>query len=119
MSTFPLLKTGAVMQYPAVSVQQYGTDLIVFLDGTEQRSRKLSGPARRWVLDLTMLDESEVRNLEEFFLSQAGSYGSFSFIDPWSGTVYTNCSFADDTLPMSFEAQDRAKMRLTVVENRQ
>ena len=119
MSTLPLLKTGAVMQYPANCVQQYGTDLVVFLDGTEQRSRKLPGPATRWVIDLSMLDENEARNLEEFFLSQSGSYGSFSFTDPWSGTAYADCSFAEDTLSLSFEAQDRAKLRLTVVANRQ
>jgi hypothetical protein len=118
MSTFPLLKTGAVMQYPASRIQQFGTDLVVFLEGTEQRSRKLPGPAMRWVIDLSMLDEGEVRNLEEFFLSQSGSYGNFSFTDPWRGTTFTNCSFAEDTAAMSFEAQDRAKLRLTIVENR-
>lgn len=119
MSTFPLLKTGAVMQYPASSVQQYGIDLVVFLDGTEQRSRKLPGPLKRWVIDLSMLDEGEARGLEEFFLSQSGSYGSFTFTDPWSGTVYSDCSFAEDTLSMTFEAEDRVRLQLTVVENRQ
>ena len=118
MSTFPLLKTGAVMQYPAIRIQQYGTDLVVFLDGTEQRSRKLPGTANRWVIDLSLLDENEARSLEEFYLSQSGSYGSFSFTDPWSGTAYTDCSFAEDTLSMSLEAQDRVRLRLTVVENR-
>ena len=118
MSTFPLLKTGAVMQYPARRVDQYGTDVVVFLDGREQRCRKLAAPIRHWVVELTMLDESEVRSLEEFLISNRGSYGDFSFTDPWSGTAYTDCSFAEDTLQMSFEAQDRAKLRLTVVENR-
>jgi Conserved hypothetical protein 2217 (DUF2460) len=119
MSTFPLLKTGAVTQYPASVIQQYGTDLVVFLDGTEQRSRRLPGPAKRWAIDLSQLDDDEMRRVEEFFLSQAGSYGSFSFTDPWSGTASGDCSFAEDTLVMSFEAQDRGKLRLTVVENRQ
>ena len=118
MSTLPVLKTGAVMQYPASRVQQYATDLVVFLDGTEQRSRKLPGPAKRWVIDLSMLDENEARSLEEFFRSQSGGYGSFSFTDPWNGTAYTDCSFAEDTMSMSFEAQDRVRIRLTVVENR-
>ena len=119
MSTFPLLKTGAVTQYPASVVQSYGTDLVVFLDGTEQRSRRLPGPGRRWAIDLSLLDDDEVRRVEEFFLSQLGSFGSFTFTDPWSGTAYTDCSLADDVLTVNFEAQDRAKLRLTVVENRQ
>ena len=119
MSTFPLLKTGAVMQYPASVIQQFRTDLVVFLDGTEQRSRKLPGPAKRWVIDLSLLDDAEVRMIEEFYLSQSGSYGSFAFTDPWSGTAYADCSFLEDSLAISFEAQDRAKMRMTVVENRQ
>lgn len=119
MSTFPHLKTGSVMQYPASVIQQYGTDQVLFLDGTEQRNRKLPGPARRWVIDLTLLDDAEARMIEEFFVSQSGSYGSFLFTDPWSGTAYADCSFAEDTLEMTIAAQDRTKLRLTVVENRQ
>ena len=119
MSTFPLLKTGAVTQYPASVIQQYGTDVVVFLDGTEQRNRRLPGQLRRWVIDLSLLDDNEVRRMEEFFLSRSGSYGSFTFTDPWNETVYTNCSFAEDTLTVNFESQDRAKLRLTILENRQ
>lgn len=118
MSTFPLLKTGAVTQYPASVIQQYGTDLVIFLDGTEQRNRRLPGPAKRWVIDLSQLDDDEARRVEAFFLSQSGSYGSFSFSDPWSGTTYTDCSFEEDVLVLRFEAQDRAQLRLTVLENR-
>ena len=118
MSTFPLLKTGAVTQYPASVVQQYSTDVVVFLDGTEQRSRNWSGQARRWLIDLSLLDDAEARSIEELFVTQAGSYSSFSFVDPWSGTTYTDCSFAEDTLSISMESQDRTKLRLTIVENR-
>ncbi len=117
MSTFPLLKTGAITQYPATAVQQFSTDLVVFMDGTEQRSRKLPGPAKKWVINLAMLDESEMRVLEEFYIAQSGNYASFSFADPWTSTVYPDCSFQEDTLLLGFEAQDRGKLRLTVVEN--
>jgi len=119
MSTFPQLKTGAVMQYPASVVQQFSTDLVVFLDGTEQRSRKWSNAARRWTIDLSLLDESEIRSVEEFFVGQSGALGSFAFTDPWSGTTYPSCSIAEDSLTMQFDAQDRARLKLTVVENRQ
>ena len=118
MSTFPLLKTGSVMQYPATEVQVHSTDLVIFLDGTEQRSRNWPGPAKRWTIDLSVLDDGEARNIEEFFVSQSGAYSAFSFTDPWSGITYVNCSFAEDTLAMTLEAQDRTTLRLTVVENR-
>ena len=97
----------------------YGTDVVVFLDGREQRCRKLAAPIRHWVVELTMLDESEVRSLEEFLISNRGSYGNFSFIDPWSGITYPSCSFDEDIFSVLSEAHDRIKVRVTVRENRQ
>ena len=37
---FPTLKTGAVMQYPGKRILQFSTDVVRFLDGTEQRYRE-------------------------------------------------------------------------------
>src|ERR1039457_3178188 len=94
---FPTLKTGAVMQYPAKRTLQFNTDAIRFLDGTEQRFRDNPSVLHRWTIQLDLLDESELAALDQFFISNQGRFGSFSFTAPWDGTVYPNCSLAGDT----------------------
>jgi hypothetical protein len=115
---FPTLKTGAVMQYPASKTMQFNTDTIRFLDGTEQRFRDNPSVLHKWIIQLDLLDESELDTLDQFFLSNQGRFGSFSFTDPWDGTVYPNCSLAADTFGFQLRAEMRGKTTLTVCENR-
>src|ERR1700748_2443175 len=91
MSTFPVLKTGAVAQYPAARTLQYSNQVLRFLDGTEQRYRDSAGPLHRWVIRLENLDAGEMAAMEAFFLSSQGGFASFAFTDPWDGTSYPNC----------------------------
>ena len=100
---FPTLKTGAVMQYPAKRMLRFNTDVIRFLDGTEQRFRDNSSVLHRWIIQLDLLDEAELAALDQFFCLNQGRFGSFSFTDPWDGTVYPNCSLADDAFELSTE----------------
>src|ERR1700737_4467549 len=60
MNVFPVLKTGAVMQYPAERWASYSTQTVRFLDGTEQRFGDYSTPLHRWVIRLVALDETEM-----------------------------------------------------------
>jgi hypothetical protein len=115
---FPVLKTGAVMQYPAKRTLQFNTDTIRFLDGTEQRFRDNPSVLHQWIIQLDLLDESELDTLDQFFLTNQGRFGSFSFTDPWDGTVYPNCSLAGDTFGFQLRAEMRGKTSLTVRENR-
>ena len=118
MASFPTLKTGAVMQYPATRTLQYNTDVVRFLDGTEQRYRDNAAVLHRWTIQLDLLDEAELATLEQFFLSSQGAFGSFSFTDPWDGTVYPDCSLAQDTFEFEVRSEMRGKTTLTVCENR-
>ena len=115
---FPTLKTGAVMQYPGQRILLFNTNTIRFLDGTEQRFRDNPSVLHRWTIQLDLLDESELDTLDQFFLSNQGRFGSFSFTDPWDGTVYPNCSLAADTFGFQLRAEMRGKTTLTVCENR-
>jgi hypothetical protein len=115
---FPTLKTGAVMQYPGKRTLFFNTDTIRFLDGTEQRFRDNPSVLHKWIIQLDLLDESELDTLDQFFLSNQGRFGSFSFTDPWDGTVYPNCSLAADTFGFQLRAEMRGKTTLTVCENR-
>jgi phage-related protein len=118
MSTFPVLKTGAVLQYPATRVIQNSTCVLQFLDGAEQRFPQYQSPLRKWTVRLDLLDESEMASLEEFFLSEQGQSGSFSFIDPWDGISYPNCSLEGDAIPLEFQDLMRGRTTLVVKENR-
>ncbi len=118
MATFPALKTGAVVQYPATKSLLFRNQILRFVDGTEQRYRDSAGPLHQWVVRLDQLDETESAAIEDFFLVNQGDFASFAFIDPWDGTSYPNCSIASDQLQLTSIAELQGKASITVTENR-
>ena len=118
MPSFPTLKTGAVAQYPSARTRQYSTQVLRFIDGREQRFRGYGLPLRKWTIRLTLLDEAELTQIASFFAAQGGRAGTFSFTDPWEGTVYPNCSFDSDSLDAEFGGEARGRTSVTVRENR-
>lgn len=118
MASFPALKTGAVAQYPSNRVRRFSTQVIRFLDGDEQRFAGFGTPLKRWLIRLELLDESELSSLEEFFVQQGGKAGTFSFTDPWDGTVHANCSFDGDTMTAEYRGQGDSAASVVVRENR-
>jgi hypothetical protein len=118
MSDFPKLKTGAVMQYPASRELRFSNTVLRFVDGSEQRYRVAASALRRWTVQLTGLDEGEMGAIEQFFLTQQGACGSFTFTDPWSGTTYADCSFDGDTVELTSIEELQGKTSLTIRENR-
>src|ERR1039458_5520357 len=101
MASFPTLKTSAIAQYPATKTVVFQNQVVRFVDGAEQRYRDSAGPLHRWVIRLIELDETEMAALEEFLESNQGSFGSFSFTDPWDNQTYSNCSFASDAMDLT------------------
>ena len=118
MATFPQLKTGAVAQYPVVRRGEFRNQTVRFMDGTDQRYRDSAAPRQSWQVSLSELDETELAAIEEFFLANQGSFGSFAFTDPWDGHVYDDCSLAADGLSAAVVAEMRGATQLTVVRNR-
>jgi len=118
VASFPVLSTGAVAQYPADRARQFSTHVWRFLDGSEQRFPDYGTPLLRWTIRLDLLTETELVNLEAFFLSEQGESGSFSFTDPWDGTVYPNCSFVSGTVAAEFQDVGRGATQVVVKENR-
>jgi hypothetical protein len=118
MATFPVLKTGAVAQYPASRAFQYQNQILRFVDGNEQRYRDSAGPLHRWVIRLDYLDATELAEIEDFFRNNQGSFASFAFVDPWDNTSYPNCSIAGDTLVTVAKDESRNTTSLTILENR-
>lgn len=115
---FPSLKTGAVLQYPAQRMLQFNTDAIRFLDGTEQRYRDNPSVLHQWTIQLDLLDETELTALDQFFVLNQGRFGSFSFTDPWDGTVYPTCSLTGGAFGFQLRGEMRGKTTLTICQNR-
>ena len=118
MASFPALKTGVVAQYPSDRAKRFSTHVLKFLDGSEQRFARFGAPLKRWLIHLELLDETELENLEEFFVEQAGQAGTFSFTDPWDGTVHANCSFESDAMTAGYNGPSNGVASVVVKENR-
>lgn len=118
MANFPVLKTGAVAQYPASRTVEFSTRVLQFADGTEQRYRQYDTPLRRWVIRLSLLDGEELANVESFFQSEQGRYGSFAFTDPIDGTVYPSCSLESDRVELECRDYFRGETVIVILENR-
>lgn len=117
-ASFPLLKTGAVVQYPATKTTQYSSFVVRFMDGSDQRYRQYTPALHRWTIKLTLLDEGELHVFEQFFTDLEGAFGTFFFVDPWTQTVYSNCSFEQDTLTYQLTDAAQGALSVVVVENR-
>lgn len=116
MANFPVLKTGVIAQYPLERTTSYSNAVYRFVDGGEQRIPRRGASLRRWKIDLRLLDESELTALNDFFEVQGGRAGTFSFADPWDGTVHTNCRFDSDAAVFRAAGVSRGETALVVRE---
>ena len=118
MASFPVLKCGAVAQYPADRSLSFSTRVLKFVDGSEQRFPLWGSQGKRWAIQLSLLDESEVEQVERFLAEQGGSAGVFTFTDPRDGGVYVNCSFEHDEVRGRYEGPGRGSVSVVIKENR-
>jgi hypothetical protein len=118
MSTFPLLKTGVVAQYPAGRSLTKSTWVGRFLDGSEQRFRLMKDPQHSWAIHLAELTEAEVVALREFVADAAGRFGTFSFTDPFDGATYASCSLDNDSTGFDWLFENNVRGTLSIRENR-
>ena len=112
---FPKLKTGVVAQYPVLREGQFATAVSRFLDSSEQKFRDWRGSRRRWVIQLSQLDDSELQQLTTFFVSQQGRFGGFDFEDPWTGGIVAGCRFEEDQLQVNSNGEFDGSTEVTIV----
>lgn len=118
MSSFPNLKSGAIMQWPATRERQFATEVLEFADGTEQRFRHFPRSIRRWIIRLDVLDEEELSSMESFYAQEQGEFGTFSFTDPWDGTQYPECQFDNPEMIANYRGIHQGSTTLIVREVR-
>jgi hypothetical protein len=116
MATFPALNSGAIAQYPLPVYVAQSTQVTRFLDGSDQRCVVRARPVRWWVVKLSLLNDTELATLEEFFAEQQGSFGLFDFPDPLTGQAIANCRLATSELTTLYEAADQGSTEVTVME---
>lgn len=117
MADFPILKTGAIVQDGATAVVRFGTRVLRFTDGAEQRFRDSKGPRRRWMIRLELLTDEELDLLLSFVDARQGRHGSFSFLDPFDETEYPGCSLESDNHSFDLREHQRAAATIWVRQN--
>jgi hypothetical protein len=116
MGSFPLLSTSAVVQYSVGISTIQESRVIHFIDGADQRYLAKKRPMRSWQVKLELLNETEMLALEIFFSEQMGIYSTFSFTDPYTGTIVPNCRLANGLLTSEFLGVDNCRTTITVIE---
>jgi hypothetical protein len=116
VADFPILKSGAVTQYPLSVTAGQGVRVIRFLDGSDQRYLVRGRSLRQWQIRLDLLDEREIQRIEAFFTDVQGDYSSFNFPDPLSGTSVPNCRLAAPGLVTEYVGVDSSATSFWVIE---
>jgi Conserved hypothetical protein 2217 (DUF2460) len=116
MAEFPILSSGAVVQYPAVIASGQAVQVIRFLDGSDQRYVVQPKSLRQWQIRLDLLNEDEIQQLEAFFIAQSGDYSPFDFPDPFSGTAVPNCRLAAPGFVSEYVGVDVSSTSFWVIE---
>lgn len=116
MATFPLLSSNAVTQYPAPLALVRAGRIVRFIDGSDQRFIALGKTLRSWQIKLSLLNETELSQLEIFYEAQAGEYSLFDFVDPFSGSTVPNCRFGAPTFITAYQATDVGASSFWVIE---
>jgi hypothetical protein len=113
---FPILSTGAVTQYGAPVGSVWPAQVIRFVDGSDQRFLASGQAFRRWLIDLRLLNESEIASVEAFFNALGGEFTTFTFPDPISGSSVPNCRLGAPELISDYQDVDTAATSMWVVE---
>jgi hypothetical protein len=105
MATFPALRSGTVGMYPSVLGLAYATEIVQFVNDSEQRWATRVGTGD-FELTFTDINGYDLGILLEFFHSTKGQFDS-----TWSltinGNTYNNCCFLQDDFAYTDSKQNR------------
>jgi hypothetical protein len=114
MATFPILKTGALAQYPLARSVRFSTQSVRFMDGSRQSFRLYGNGLRRWTVKLDKLDETELGAVIAF-VEQQGS-ATFTFTDPVTGDSVTPCAIDGEQFSAGMTREMNGQATLTIGE---
>lgn len=116
MASFPILSTGAPLQYPFVQRRRYVTQVVQFLDGSEQRFKMRLRAELQWQMKYSLLAETETRPQEDFVRELRGSGTAFSFPDPYSGVNESSCRLTNSNHMEIHEDNNHASTTVSVTQ---
>lgn len=114
MASFPVLKTGAVAQYPLDYGVRFQTQSVRFMDGSRQRFRLYGTGLRRWTLKLDLLGGDEMAAVIAFVEQQGNA--PFAFTDPATGAVASNCVISGEQLDATMNGEMRGQTTVVIEE---
>lgn len=112
---FPLLKTGAVAQDGFECGRQRLTQVLRYVDGSEQ-TVKMRRVRRRWTVRLSQLDEGELARVAEFVETVRGEAGTFAFTDPRLGVRHETCRLEGSEFEVRLAEMGDGRAELRIVE---
>jgi hypothetical protein len=112
--TFPILKTGAVAQYPLERGVRFSTQAVSFLDGSQQRFRLYGNGLLRWTVKLDLLDEQELGAVIAFV--EAVGSAVFAFTDPVTGTLAARCVISGEQFNATMTSETSAQTTVVIEE---
>ena len=112
--SFPILRTGAVAQYPLDRGVRFQTQTVRFMDGSRQRYRTYGAGLRRWIVKLDLLDQQELGALIAF-AEQHGS-AAFAFTDPVTAEQVARCIISDQSFEAGMTDEMNAQATLLIEE---
>ena len=116
MPAFPKLKTGVVAQYPLNRERSFDSERIRFVDMGEQAYSERASALRRWRLEYSQLDDTEVATICEFFSEMRGALDRFDFEDPETLETVANCRFDQEELEVERNAEHDGRLSVTIAE---
>jgi hypothetical protein len=114
MATFPILKTGAVAQYPLDRGVHFSTQAVPFMDGSRQKFRLIGVGLRRWTLKLSLLDEEELGAVIAFVEQQTSA--TFAFTDPVTGDNVARCIISGEQFDATLDREMRGQTTVVIEE---
>ena len=82
MTVFPQLGTGALSQFPIAKKRRLRTVVNRAADGSTVKLADTAGGGVEWQLSYRGLSDTELANLQQFFMAAEGSLNGFTFLDP-------------------------------------
>jgi hypothetical protein len=113
-AVFPVLKTGAVAQYPLGREVRFSTQAVRFLDGSQQRFRLYGNGLRRWIVNLDLLDAQELSAVIAFVELQGSDV--FAFTDPFTGIVSARCAISGEQFDATMKNETSGQTMVVIEE---
>jgi hypothetical protein len=115
MAEFPVLKTGARAQDGLQCGYRTRTEVLRYVDGSQQAVKTRRG-RKRWTVKLEQLDEGELALLSELVETVRGETGTFAFTDPKTGVRHETCRIEGGDFEAYLAGLGDGRAELRIVE---